>query len=335
MTYDEFMKAVNSNSALPSVLLFSGEEEKLKQYAYQKLRAALIPEGMESLNESVFEGTCDVRQLDESVGTLPFMTGKRLVVLRDSPLVAASRGSQDEAAISKMIDEMPDTTCLVFYVTGKADLRRTISKKIIKLGGNVDFDELDLAALTRWCNAKAKSMGKVLYPGAVAQISSLVGNLLLDVGAALDKVFDYTGNRAEVTAADISAVVQPTLESSIFKITDSVIAGNTPQALQVIKQQLEANANEIQILSLLASAFRRLLLVKTIGGNDRAKIAQALKVSPGFAGVLVNQARNISALGLKNALEACTQAVENITSGRMKAQAALYDAVFTAVNETE
>ena len=40
---------------LPSVLLFEGEEEQLKQDALLALRHKLLPPGMEQLNETILE----------------------------------------------------------------------------------------------------------------------------------------------------------------------------------------------------------------------------------------------------------------------------------------
>ena len=54
MERKDFERALSARS-LPRVLLFEGEEEKLKQEALTALRSAILPQGMESLNETVLE----------------------------------------------------------------------------------------------------------------------------------------------------------------------------------------------------------------------------------------------------------------------------------------
>ena len=55
MTHDQFFKALKNNDIRP-VYVFSGVEQHVKNSALSTLRAQLLPEGFEQLNESVFEG---------------------------------------------------------------------------------------------------------------------------------------------------------------------------------------------------------------------------------------------------------------------------------------
>ena len=54
MDRKDFEKALAGGS-LPSVLLFEGEEEQMKQDALSSLRKTLLPAGMEEMNEMVLD----------------------------------------------------------------------------------------------------------------------------------------------------------------------------------------------------------------------------------------------------------------------------------------
>ena len=96
-----------AKGALPPVMLFEGEEEELKQAALSALRAALLPAGMEDLNETVFEAP-ETDQLIASAETLPFMADRRLIIVRDHPALSG-RAEADEKLVS-YLPSVPPTS---------------------------------------------------------------------------------------------------------------------------------------------------------------------------------------------------------------------------------
>ena len=99
MTWKEFYAQLKSG-ALESVYLFSGPEEYLKREALGELRRALLPEGLEQLNETVLEGAT-AAQIVEAAETLPFMCERRVVEVRDwAPLLSGkARDEESEACL--------------------------------------------------------------------------------------------------------------------------------------------------------------------------------------------------------------------------------------------
>ena len=67
---------------IPSVLLFEGEEEHLKQEALSRLKSRILPEGMEEMNMLLLSDP-DTDQLIAAAETLPFLADRRLVIVRD------------------------------------------------------------------------------------------------------------------------------------------------------------------------------------------------------------------------------------------------------------
>ena len=61
-----------SQNKIPSLLLFEGDEEYLKQSALSALRKCLLPEGLEDLNENVLDAP-ETDQLIAASETMPFM----------------------------------------------------------------------------------------------------------------------------------------------------------------------------------------------------------------------------------------------------------------------
>ena len=79
MNHQDFFSLV-AQGHVPSVLFFEGPEEYLKQSALRELRKALLPEGLEELNESRLDAP-DTNELIAAAETLPFMADRRLILL--------------------------------------------------------------------------------------------------------------------------------------------------------------------------------------------------------------------------------------------------------------
>ena len=93
MNWNDFFTKLSAGS-VENAYLFTGPEDFVKREALEKLRAALLPQGLEALNENILEGT-DAAHIVEAAETLPMMCDRRLVVVRDwGPLMGGK--SRDE-----------------------------------------------------------------------------------------------------------------------------------------------------------------------------------------------------------------------------------------------
>ena len=119
MIWKEFYAQIKGN-ALESVYLFTGPEEYLKREAMQALRRALLPTGLEQLNEAVLEGAT-ATQIIDAAETLPFMAERRIVEVRDwAPLLSGkARDEENEAArVLEWLKDPPASCVLVFAMRG-------------------------------------------------------------------------------------------------------------------------------------------------------------------------------------------------------------------------
>ena len=151
--FDRFL----SQNNIPSVLLFEGDEEYLKQSALGMLRKRLLPEGFEDLNEAVLDAP-ENDQLIAASETLPFMADRRLVVVRDHPALIG-RADADERLVN-YLPSVPASTVLLFYCTKKPDGRKKLYTAIKKLNGIVTFLPMKDRELTSFVTSAFRSLGK-------------------------------------------------------------------------------------------------------------------------------------------------------------------------------
>ena len=102
MTWKEFYAQLKEN-APQGVYLFAGPEEYLKREALRALQSALLPAGLEQLNETVLEGAT-AAQIIEAAETLPFMCERRIVEVRDWAPLLGGKARDEEGETARMLD---------------------------------------------------------------------------------------------------------------------------------------------------------------------------------------------------------------------------------------
>ena len=310
-----------SQGALPSVLLFEGEEEQLKQEALSRLRAVILPEGMEALNETVLENP-DPGRLIADAETQPFMADRRLVVVRDLPALTG-RSEADDRLVS-WLPSVPATTILLFYCTGKPDGRKKLYSAIKKMNGIVTFAPLRGAELLHFVTDAFRKAGKECDQHTAEYLIFTVGDDAGILKNEICKIASYAGDRPAVTAADVSALATPSTECTVFQMVDAVVTGQKGKALMLLRNQLLSGTDRMAILAMLLRQYRLLQHIKIMQYEKRGGdfIRSALGV-PSFAvDQYIRQAAGYTGGQVKKAVKICFDTEYAVKSGRIQLEGA-------------
>ena len=321
MDRKDFDRALSQGS-LPSVLLFEGEEEQLKQEALARLRAAILPDGMEALNETVLEDP-DPGRLIADAETQPFMADRRLVVVRDLPALTG-RGEADERLVS-WLPSVPETTILLFYCTGKPDGRKKLYTAVKKMNGVVTFAPLKGAELTRFVTDAFKEAGKECDQRTAEYLIFTVGDDAGLLKTEIRKIAAYAGDRPSVAAADVTVLATPSTECTVFQMVDAVVTGQKSKALTLLRNQLLAGTDRMAILAMLLRQYRLLQHIKIMQYEKRGGdfIRSALGVPPFAVDQYVRQASGYTGGQVKNAVKICFDTEYAVKSGRIQQEGAV------------
>ncbi|NLE19424.1 MAG: hypothetical protein GX623_01280, partial [Clostridiales bacterium] len=105
MDYQAFYAALKRGD-VRTVYLFEGEEEYSKESALKALRAALMTGPLPVMNEATLSNP-EESQVVAACETLPMLQERRLVVVRDSPLLTgkppAGEGGDEDAPAEKPV----------------------------------------------------------------------------------------------------------------------------------------------------------------------------------------------------------------------------------------
>lgn len=101
----------------------------------------------------------------------------------------------------------------------------------------------------------------------VRELAAAVGQLVADTDGVVDDrvVQTYHGGKVEATG---------------FRVADAAIAGQTAQALRLLRHAIASGVDPVPIVAVLASQLRTLVRVGSAGRGSSATVAKALGLAP-------------------------------------------------------
>lgn len=258
-------------SPTPVVLVF-GPEEYLVTSVIRSIRDQL------KILNSDLEIT-DIEAADYVGGQLMDLSGPslfsapRLVIIR-----GMDRCSDEliEDGIQYLSSIGEDTTVLLLHngssVRGK--------KLLDALRANQNVTEVQCAKLVKeqersaFISAEFASEGRQVTPGAVKALQEAFEKDLSELAAACSQLMQDSA--AVITEELVDSYYGGRVETSVFKVADAAIAGQSAKALALLRHLLTSGADPVQIVAGLATTMRR--LAKAFG--NRSVTAGDLGVQP-------------------------------------------------------
>lgn len=320
MDHLEFSRRLAARQ-LPPVLFFEGPEEYLKQTALKDLRKALLPEGMEELNESRLNAP-ETDEIIAAAETLPFLADRRLIVIRDHPAVTG-RGEADEKLLS-YLPKVPPSAIVLFYNVLPVKQRK-IRNVAEKMGGVVKFEPLKGAALTSFVTRSFQELGRECDAQTADFLIFTCGSDSNLLQSEIAKIAALHPDEKQVSPEDIKALATPSAESQVFQLVDAILAGNDAAAFSRLRELLLQGVARTVVLYMLTRQFRLMQHVKIMQYEKRGQkeIAAALGVSPYISQQYIRQAASYSGKQVKEAVRLCLDTDLAVKSGGLRDEGAV------------
>ena len=325
MDRKEFAQAVKEGK-IGGAYLFEGPEENIKAAALTQLRKALLPEGLEELNETVLDAPA-TDALIAATETLPFLADKRLVVVREHPALTG-RGEGDDR-LKEYIAHVPETAVLVFLVRGKADARKKLYTAIKKHGCIVSFNPLGDEELNDWIRRSFAKQGKECSARTASMLAFTVGGGTALMKQEIDKLAALAGERTTITEDDVRQVATRSIECTVFEMVDAVVARQEGRAFGLLRDMLTAGEQRLGILAMLLRQYRLLQHVKIMQYEKKSpqEIKSSLGVAPFAAERCIRQAAAYTGGEVRQAVDICLTTEMNVKSGEYNDEGALESAM--------
>ena len=297
------------------VYLFYGEEAFLRDYYLDKLKALILPDGLEDFNLHAARGKeCSLDWIEQAVDCLPMMSRRTLVTVTDFDLFAQGEKGRDR--LMELLGALPEYCTLVFVydlLSPRLDGRSKLLALLKKLGGVVDFQRQDGEQLTDWICRQFKKAGKSIDTRDAGYLVFLCGDLMHDLSSEIGKIAAYCPHD-RVTREDIDALAVPKVDAVAFKMTDALAGKDFDRAASVLADLLHARESPVMILSVMGKYFRQLYTARLYldAGRTRGEYMDLWGMRGGYmeqqAQRLLDAARRFSPAWCRYAVRRCAEA---------------------------
>jgi DNA polymerase-3 subunit delta len=210
-------------------------------------------------------------RMAESVQSMPFLSVRKLVVLREPGKQKAFTES-----IAVILESTADSTDLVIYEP-KLDKRGTYYKTLKKSTDYREMGDLDAPALARWAGEYVSSKGGKLSGNDAKLLIDRIGPNQQLLKSELDKLLAYDES---ITRETIELLVERLPQSTVFELMDAAFSGNTQKTFDLYREQRALKVEPQAILAMLAWQLHVLAVVKAGASHPPDQIAKEAKLNP-------------------------------------------------------
>ena len=290
------------------VHLLTGDDESILRSKAHDLIARLVGDGERSLMVDEFDGEeYELRAAVDAAQTLPFLTDRRVVVVR-----GVGRFDADELApLLAYLGNPLESTDLVL-IAGGGRLSKKLSDGVRSAGGHVT----DTAPPNRpkerqaWVRTEAEEHGIRLDGAAAARIAEQLGDDVGRLDGILSVVRSTYGAGVRISAADVEPFLGEAGGVPPWDLTDAIDAGETGRALTLMARMIHGGERHpLQIMAILHNHSAKLARLDGIDARSEADAATAMGIRPGYPAkkALANY-RRLAGGGVQRAIQLLAKA---------------------------
>lgn len=311
-----------------TALLIYGNHALLVEDELKKEQAKIATKVDFDLNLDVFEAGDDpIDEVLRAADTLPMGSERRYVIVKEAQKLTAAEVKK----LAGYLEEPAESSSMILTAVGLkpgASLLKAVEK-----GGRVKEVAKRRDQVPGWIRSRFKERGLQVTGKAIAYLQEALGEDLLAIEGAVEKVSLYHEGEDPVDLDEVLLLVAQTAERSIFELVDRVALGDSDQALKILRRLLQRGEKPTYVLSALARQFRRLLLYHALReeGRQDADIIEYLNLPRKQAWLVTQkykpQAARFDEDRLRRALSVLVRSELGIKSGAMDESFALELAV--------
>ncbi len=304
--------------------LFYGNESYLKKAYAEKMKSSMIEESAKLMNYDCFEDKkIAVSTLIDAAETMPFLSDKRLIVVKNSGLFRVGR-KDDSEKMAEYIANIPESTCILF-IEEEIDKRGKLYKAVGKNGYAVEFKALSEKDLVTWISRECKKNNLKIEGATASYLIRTVGGDMENLVREMAKLAAFEGEGGIISTHDIDEICIKSLETRIFDLVGALGSGKTKEAVTIYRNLLMMKESPIMVLTMLSRQFRIILQCKTLleAGEPQNGIGQRTGLRDFVVRECLRQGKNFSTKRLKEGLDDCLETDVNIKTGKMNGELAV------------
>jgi DNA polymerase-3 subunit delta len=261
-------------------------------------------------NLETFDGaTATADDVVNAANTMPFMSERRLVIVRDVD-------KMDAAALEQLAGYARDPapyTALVL-VASKIAKNSRIYKAVTSTGVAYEYAAPKRNEYAAEVVRLFRERGKRVELRVAQRLVDIVGRDLRRLDGEAEKIAAFAGDAGSVSMSDVDAVAAASAETSVFELTDAVGERDAARSLRLLGKLLDAGETPLGIEGMLARHVRALIGAKALSerGLQPDAMAGEIGMAPWQARNAARQASRYEAPELARALAGLAAAEEEM-----------------------
>ncbi len=248
------------------VYFFYGEEAFLTKMYADRIKTKALGEQPIDINLLEMSGNPDLSVLSEQIQAVPFFAEHKVIMINDFSIEKVA--DSDVEPFKEIIQNVPDTTILIFYLTNCTfSLRSEKVKKIfeaIKENACVcEFTPLNQMKIGELICKKVAKQKRVISRTTAEYLAEITACDMTMASTETAKLCSYVDEGQEITREIVDRTVAKQLETKVYTLSDAIISKNKNKAFTILGELFEQRAKAVQILSSLGDAYADYYYVKT------------------------------------------------------------------------
>ncbi len=309
-----------------NVYLIRGDEPSIVSRKLEKLTKELLEDedkslAVEELAEDDYKTdseTYSVESLVSAIQTIPFLTGRRIVIGRD--FARFSKKEDIEPLLSYMQNPI-ETNYLILVWEKGAQLQRAnqIPKSLIEVV-NVCGEVIDVRVgrkINGWIREQVGEASVMLDEASISLLEKSIGEDIARIPAILATLESVFGSGSDLQSSDIEPYIGQLGSVPPWELTNEITSGNAAAAIGILtRMQGSGGQHQMQILSFLSSHFFRILQLSGRNGMTSEEAANFLGDKSAYrAKKTLSEAKKLGPEKSKRAVQLLAEADANLRGG--------------------
>jgi DNA polymerase-3 subunit delta len=322
------------------IYILSGQDDFSIAQAFDTIKKEMGDEASLAMSTTTLDGQqVTYEELKTVCETIPFMTGKRLVIVegllgrfesgtktKRQTKTTKKNKKQEEAAVfaDYLAGGIPETTVLVF-IEGVVAVDNPIFKSLAGKATTRSFALPRDAKLREWIQKRVKDEGGEISPQAVHLLARLVGSNLWIMATEIEKLLLYTDGR-KIEEGDVQSVVGYNQQATVFNMVDAILEFKAEQAEKMLEHLFRSGVAPVYLLFMIARQVQLIVRVKELNRKRITNREMQGKLGMSSEWVLrktLEQASRYSLSRLKDVYRRLLDTDISIKTGKMDPELAL------------